>query len=154
MEIEDVGDIHMLPGVGDLLRALPPERWTIVTSCTKRLLKARLAAAGLPQPPNVITSDMVTRGKPDPEAYRRGAEVLGFAPEECIVVEDAVVGVKAGIAAGCRVLAVLSSTPRAELTAATWIARSLAVVKVAAGPDGLELKIPLARKLKPEALAE
>jgi sugar-phosphatase len=147
MEIKDVGDIQVLPGVMDLLTRLPPERWAIVTSCTERLLNGRLSAAGLPWPKNLVTADMVTKGKPDPEPYRRGAEMLGFAPEECIVAEDAVVGVNAGLAAGCRVLAVLSSTPRAELKAATWIARSLAVVKVDVEADGLLVTIPLARKI-------
>ena len=147
MEIADTGDIQVLPGVMDLLEKLPLERWAIVTSCTKRLLDGRLVAAGLPWPKNLITADMVTKGKPDPEPYRRGAELLGFDPSECIVVEDAVVGVNSGLAAGCRVLAVLSSTPRAELKAATWIARSLAVVKVAVEADGLSVTIPLARKI-------
>jgi sugar-phosphatase len=147
MEIEDVGDIQVLPGVMELLTKLPLERWAIVTSCTERLLKGRLGAAGLPWPKNLITADMVTKGKPDPEPYRRGAELLGFAPEECIVAEDAVVGVTSGLGAGCRVLAVLSSTPRAELKAATWIARSLAVVKIEVEGEGLQVTIPLARKI-------
>lgn len=125
LEIDDVSDLRVLPGVADLLASLPPERWTIVTSCTRRLADARLAAAGLPLPKQMITADMVSRGKPDPEPYRRGAEVLGFAPADCIVVEDAASGVVAGIAAGCRVLALLSSTPAQELKAATWIAESL-----------------------------
>jgi len=148
MEIEDVGDIEVLPGVRELLESLPLERWAIVTSCTKRLLEGRLRAAKLPWPHNLITADMVTKGKPDPEPYVRGAAVLGFAPEDCVVVEDAVSGVNAGIEAGCRVLAVLSSTPRAQLMRATWIARSLAVVKVAVEADGLKVTIPLARKVK------
>lgn len=146
MEIEDVGDIEVLPGVRELLASLPPERWTVVTSCTRRLLEARLKAAGLPEPPKLVAADDILRGKPDPEPYLRGAEALGLAPEDCIVVEDAVSGVQSGIAAGCRVLAVLSSTPRAELKAATWIARSLAVVKVTAESDALKVRIPLARK--------
>ncbi|WP_334242400.1 HAD-IA family hydrolase [Terriglobus sp. ADX1] len=146
MEIEDVGDIEVLPGVRELLASLPPDRWTVVTSCTRRLLEARLRAAGLPEPPKLVSADDISRGKPDPEPYIRGAEALGLKPEDCIVVEDAVSGVESGIAAGCRVLAVLSSTPRTELKAATWIARSLAVVKVTADADGLQVKIPLARK--------
>jgi sugar-phosphatase len=146
MEIEDVGDIEVLPGVRELLASLPPESWTVVTSCTRRLLEARLRAAGLPEPPKLVSADDITKGKPDPEPYIRGAEALGFKPEDCIVVEDAVSGVQSGIAAGCRVLAVLSSTPRAELKAATWIARSLAVVKVTSNADGLQVDIPLARK--------
>lgn len=146
MEIEDVGDIEVLPGVRELLASLPPDRWTVVTSCTRRLLEARLRAAGLPEPPKLVSADDISRGKPDPEPYIRGAEALGLKPEDCIVVEDAVSGVESGIGAGCRVLAVLSSTPRTELKAATWIARSLAVVKVTADADGLQVKIPLARK--------
>ena len=146
MEIEDVGDIEVLPGVRELLASLPPESWTVVTSCTRRLLDARLKAAGLPEPPKLVSADDISKGKPDPEPYIKGAEALGLKPEDCIVVEDAVSGVQSGLAAGCRVLAVLSSTPRAELKAATWIARSLAVVKVTADADGLHVNIPLARK--------
>ena len=143
LEIEDVSDLQVLPGVADLLRSLPPERWSIVTSCTRRLMEARLRAAGLPEPPNVVTADSVSKGKPDPEPYRRGAELLGFAPKECIVVEDAASGVAAGIGAGCRVLAVLSSTPASELQAATWIAKSLDGVTASTSAEGLTLMMPV-----------
>ncbi len=143
LELEDVSDLQVLPGVAALLNSLPPERWSIVTSCTLRLLKGRLRAAGLPEPVNVVSADHVTRGKPDPEPYRRGADLLGFAPADCIVVEDAVSGVSSGIAAGCRVLAVLSSTPADELGAATWIAQSLDGVTATAHADGLQVTLPV-----------
>lgn len=142
LEIEDVSDLRVLPGVAALLASLPLERWTIVTSCTRRLADARLAAAGLPLPKQMITADMVTRGKPDPEPYRRGAEVLGFAPADCIVVEDAASGVAAGAAAGCRVLALLSSTPASELQAATWIATSLDGVMASVAEGSLRITVP------------
>ena len=100
LEIADTGDIVVLPGAKAMLESLPLERWAIVTSATRRLLVARLAAAGLPVPERLISGDMVVRGKPDPEPYRRGAELLGLAPAECVVVEDAPSGVGAGIAAG------------------------------------------------------
>ncbi len=144
LEIADVSDLKVLPGVAALLHSLPPNRWTIVTSCTRRLLDARMKAAGLPRPTAVITADMVIRGKPDPEPYRRGAEMLGFAPGDCIVVEDAISGVAAGAAAGCRVLALLSSTPAEQLQAATWIATSLDGVEAAVSPAGLRITLPLA----------
>lgn len=48
----------------------------------------------------VVTSNDVKKGKPDPQCYLLGAERLGYAPEECIVFEDAISGVKAGVAAG------------------------------------------------------
>ena len=53
MEIEDTGDLTVLPGAKALLEQLPPERWAIVTSATRRLLLGRLAAAGLPVPERI-----------------------------------------------------------------------------------------------------
>ena len=76
MEIEDVADLKVLPGARALLESLPPERWAIVTSATYRLLLGRLKAAELPVPERIISGDMVERGKPDPEPYRRGAELI------------------------------------------------------------------------------
>jgi mannitol-1-/sugar-/sorbitol-6-phosphatase len=140
MEVEDVADLQVLPGVKALLKSLPPERWAIVTSATRRLLLARLKAAGLPVPERIITGEMVERGKPDPEPYRRGAELLGFRPEECVVVEDAPSGVEAGKAAGCRVLAVLGTHSAAELVRAEWVVGSLEELVVAASRDGLEFR--------------
>jgi sugar-phosphatase len=140
MEVEDVADLRVLPGVKSLLESLPAERWAIVTSATRRLLLARLQAAGLPVPERIITGEMVERGKPDPEPYRRGAELLGFRPEECVVVEDAPSGVGAGKAAGCRVLAVLGTHAAHELHEADWVVGSLEGLAVTANRDGLELR--------------
>ena len=140
LEIADTADLTVLPGVKSLLERLPPERWVIVTSATRRLLLGRLAAAGLPIPERFITGDMVQRGKPDPEPYRRGAELLGFAPSDCIVVEDAPSGVGAGVAAGCRVLGVLGTHTVSELNEATWIGESLEEIAVTLLGDELELR--------------
>ncbi len=140
MEIGDTTDLAVLPGVKALLARLPPERWAVVSSATRRLLIGRLEAAGLPVPARFISGDMVVHGKPDPEPYRRGAELLGFTPAECIVVEDAPSGVGAGVAAGCRVLGVLGTHPAEELRAATWLARSLEAIEVTPEADGLGLR--------------
>jgi sugar-phosphatase len=132
MEIEDVADLDVLAGAKSLLESLPAERWAIVTSATKRLAIARLGVAGLPVPERFITGDMVEKGKPDPEPYRRGAELLRFAANECVVVEDAPSGVGAGVAAGCRVMGVLGTHSAKELRAAgvSWVVESLAEVSV------------------------
>lgn len=140
MEVADTADLTVLPGVKELLAGLPPDRWVIVTSATRKLLLGRLAAAGLPIPSRYISGDMVVHGKPDPEPYRRGAELLGLAPSECVVVEDAPSGVGAGVAAGCRVLGVLGTHPAEMLHAASWIAKSLDEVAVTATENGLELR--------------
>jgi len=141
MEIEDVADLAVLPGVRELLASLPPERWTIVTSATRRLVLARLKVAGLPSPTRIVAGDDVTNGKPHPEPYMTGAHLLGFAPAECIVVEDAPSGVSSGKAAGSRVLSVLGTHQATELYAAgaDWVVASLVGVKAAF--DGYELAI-------------
>lgn len=140
MEIEDTADLKVLPGVKALLASLPPERWAIVTSATKRLTLARLKVAGLPVPERLISADMVERGKPDPEPYRRGAELLGLRPEDCVVVEDAPSGVGAGKAAGSRVLGVLGTHTSEELREADWVVGSLEHVTVRMDDGGLQLR--------------
>jgi len=139
LELADMADLRVLPGVKALLEGLPQERWAIVTSSSRPLLLARLKAAGLPLPDRIISGDMVERGKPDPEPYRRGAKLLGFGPEECLVVEDAPSGVGAGKAAGCRVLGVLGTHSVAELHEADWVVGSLEGLAVRVGVKGLEL---------------
>ena len=143
LEMEDVADLRVLPGARALLESLPPERWAIVTSATNRLLLGRLKAAELPVPERFISGDMVKRGKPDPEPYRRGAELIHSAPTDCLVVEDAPSGVGAGIAAGCRVLGVLGTHSEAELRAAgaSWIVQTLEDVRARTGPKGLTLSL-------------
>ncbi len=141
MEIEDVGDLKVLPGVRELLACLPPERWTIVTSATRRLLLGRLKAAALPFPDALIAGDDVVNGKPHPEPYQKGAALLGFAPAECIVVEDAPTGVGSGVAAGSRVLGILGTHEAQALSGAgaAWVVRSLAEVDAAVGDGPLRL---------------
>jgi len=141
MEIEDVGDLKVLPGVRALLASLPLERWAIVTSATHRLLLGRLEAAKLPIPSRIISGDMVVHGKPDPEPYLRGAELVGVAPADCLVIEDAPTGARAGVAAGCKVLGVLGTTAEAGLHAVgvNWVVRSLEDVRAEISDGGLKL---------------
>jgi sugar-phosphatase len=86
-----------------------------------------------------VSADDVVRGKPDPEPYRKGAELLGYKPEECIVVEDAPSGVGAGKAAGSRVLGVIGTHTLEQLEHADWVVSSLERVTAKPTGDGLEL---------------
>jgi sugar-phosphatase len=142
LEIDDVADLKVLPGVRALLASLPPERWTIVTSATRRLLLGRLAAAKLPYPAEFIAADDVKNGKPHPEPYMTGAKLLGFSPADCVVVEDATTGVGSGVEAGSRVLGVTGTYPAGDLyrAGATWVVASLETLRVATGQDGLDLE--------------
>lgn len=145
IEVEDIDDLVILPGVKKLLESLPKDRWAIVTSATKRLTVRRLEVAGLPLPERLITADMVEKGKPDPEPYMRGAALLGFSNAECIVVEDAPSGVGAGKAAGSRVLGVLGTHTQEELDKADWVVDSLDGLQVTSGDGALELRFPSLR---------
>ncbi len=142
-EIEDLEGVVLLAGARQLLDALPPERWTIATSCTRRLAGARLRAAGLPIPKGMITSSDVQIGKPDPEPYEKAAAKLGFAASDCIVVEDAPAGIRAGKAAGARVIALLSTMTRSGLedAGADWIVENCANIMATSDGDGLRLRL-------------
>jgi sugar-phosphatase len=135
-DAEDHSGLIILPGVETLLASLPVDRWTIVTSATTRLLEGRLNHAGLPIPAVLVAAERVANGKPHPEPYLTGAKLLGFAPADCLVIEDSPAGIASGKAAGCKVLAVLSSHTQAELAGADWFAASLEQVRVSAQSDG------------------
>ena len=121
IELSDGEGLAVLPGVLQLLEALPPERWTVVTSATERLARIRLAQAGVPVPARLVTADDVKLGKPDPAPYLAGAALLGLSPEDCVVFEDAESGTMAGRAAGCTVIATTFSHEAESLGAAHYL---------------------------------
>ena len=140
-EIQDLDGVVPLPGTQALLNTLPPSQWTIVTSCTRALAEVRIKAAGLPVPRRFITSNDIENGKPHPEPYLRGAALLGFAAEDCIVIEDAPAGVRAGKASGARVVGLLTTLPRNEVLAAgaDWIVKDCSAVTVDSVGDDYQL---------------
>ncbi len=148
-EIADVEGVIPLPGAIALLQALPLDKWVIVTSCTRSLAGVRIGAAGLPKPKYLVTATDVLRGKPDPEPYRKGAQVLGFAAEDCLVIEDAPAGIRAGKAAGARVLALRTTATDAELreAGADWIMDDCSELFIHSATDG-EAFLLLGRRTK------
>ncbi|MDW6001413.1 HAD-IA family hydrolase [Vibrio mangrovi] len=109
-ESSDTDGIIPIEGAIEFLHQLNEYRvpWAIVTSGNDSVAYARIKAANLPQPEIVITADQITRGKPDPEPYLLGANALGFKAQECLVFEDALAGVRSGLAAGSQVIGVLT----------------------------------------------
>lgn len=122
-EIEDTEGVIPLPGAHELLQSLSPKQWALVTSCARPLAEVRLKAAGLPLPQNMITSDDVRTGKPDPEPYLKGAALLGVPASRCVVFEDAPAGIRAGKGAGALVIALRSTAEDHELeqAGADWV---------------------------------
>jgi len=135
-ELEDIEGIVALPGAMELLTALPRERWAIVTSCTRPLAEVRLRAAGLPRPIALITSSDVKNGKPAPDPYIKAAQMLGFAADGCVVVEDAPAGVRAGKSAGARVIGLSTIADDLELrkSGADWVVENCAAIALATPP--------------------
>ena len=102
LELTAMEGVRAMPGAVECVSGLDPARWAVVTSGFGELARARLAAAGIPVPPVVVTADDIERGKPHPDPYVVAAERLGRRPSECVVFEDAVAGVEAARAAGVR----------------------------------------------------
>jgi sugar-phosphatase len=130
MEIDDKDGVTALPGAARLLAQLPGDRFAIVTSATRPLAMARLGYAGLLVPRYMVTADDVVNGKPSPEPYLKGAALLGFAPADCLVFEDAPAGIASARASGIQAIALRTTYPAQDLHAADAIVASLADVNV------------------------
>jgi len=142
-EIEDLDGVVPLPGARELLDSLPASRWTIVTSGTRALAEVRLRAAGLPAPKNFVTATDVVNGKPHPEPFLKAAKILGVAPSDCVVVEDAPAGIRAGKGAGARVIAFPTTSKQERLVeaGADWIVKDCSRISVAGTESGLQLQL-------------
>lgn len=138
LEAEDTEGIVALPGALALLNHLNESGipWAIVTSGSMPVADARRRVTGLPQPKVMVTAERVARGKPQPDAYLLGAELLGIAPEQCVVVEDAPAGIASGLAAGCRVIAVNAPLHTPRLDEVDMVITSLTSLGVNKLPDG------------------
>lgn len=97
------------PGVTELLTFLKEKgiRLSIASSTHLKGTKEHLSESGILEPFEVVVGgDMVTRGKPNPDIFLKAAELLGLAPEECIVVEDSPAGIRAAFSAGMKAVLV------------------------------------------------
>jgi sugar-phosphatase len=126
-EVSDADGVVALPGAAALLASA--RTLAIVTSCSAVLAGVRLKAAGLPMPAVIVSSDMVSRGKPDPECFRLGAARLRVGAERCVVLEDAPAGVRAGVDAGSAVVALRTTHHDGELAGATAVVDDLSAVR-------------------------
>ncbi|QIR26606.1 MULTISPECIES: sugar phosphatase [Kluyvera] len=138
IEANDLDGIRALPGAVALLQHLDAQsvQWAIVTSGSIPVAHARHRAAGLPTPAVFVTAEQVKRGKPQPDAYLLGAELLGLPPQACLVVEDALAGVQSGLAAGCHVAAVNVPPETPELLEVDFVLSTLASLRVEKQADG------------------
>ena len=133
------GEVVRMPGAVELVNSIPEGRWCVVTSGTRFLATTRMRRFGVPIPEILVTADDVKRGKPDPEPYLKGAELLKVNPADCVVVEDAPAGIRAARAAGMKVISLPSTYPEDELHEADAIVSGLSRIRVSldgTGPHG------------------
>jgi sugar-phosphatase len=136
-EAHDREGVSVMPGAADLLRSIPDHRWGVVTSGTRPLATARLRFCGLAVPKVLVTADQVANGKPHPEPYLKGAELLGFEPADCLVIEDAPAGIQSALAGGMKVVGLTSTYPASELKSADAVVQKLAQIQVDSDGAGM-----------------
>lgn len=136
-------DAVEIPGARSLLneigtRELP---WAIVTSGTMPLVSGWLKRMGLPTPEHLITAESVENGKPDPACYLMGRERIKLSGDDksVLVLEDSPAGIRAGKAAGCKVLGLVTSHTAEQVKSAEpdWIVKDLESVKIVESKDGI-----------------
>ena len=123
------GKIKPLPGALEFLNFCRSRglKIALATSADRVKMEVNIRGIGLTLEDfdYTINGLEIERKKPYPDIYLKAAEKTGLRPEECLVVEDALTGIQAGKAAGCRVLAVTTSFKRERLTDADWVCDSL-----------------------------
>jgi HAD superfamily hydrolase (TIGR01509 family) len=123
------GKLDPLPGALEFIEYCRTKdlKLALVTSADRIKMEINLRAMGLTSESfnSTVNGLEVERKKPFPDIYIKASENLGLKPEECLVVEDAVSGVRAAKAAGCKCLAVTTSFERKSLSEADWICDSL-----------------------------
>ncbi|WP_022881860.1 HAD-IA family hydrolase [Gryllotalpicola ginsengisoli] len=146
LELETAHTARAIPGAAELVASLPEPARAVVTSATRPLAAARLAAAGVPVPRVIVSAEQVERGKPAPDPYLAAARQLSIPISECAIFEDSENGIRAARAAGVGALVGVSASALglgcdvviADLTHARWTG------------DGLEIAGELERAGAPD----
>ncbi|KAI0160922.1 HAD-like protein [Hypoxylon sp. FL1284] len=151
-------DATEIPGARALLDDLiaAGAQWTIVTSGTEPLVGGWLEVMKLPRPEHLVTAESVADGKPDPACYVLGREKLGLGDgsPDVLVLEDSPAGIRAGKAAGCKVLGLVTSHTADQVLAAEpdWVVRDLRSVALA-GAEGDRVTLRISDALVASAAA-
>lgn len=102
-------DLRAIAGIPDLLAGFAAAgiAWCVASSSQKERVELCLRATGLLDrfAPHIFSATMVSRGKPAPDLFLHAARTMGYAPQDCLVIEDSPAGIEAARAAGMRVIA-------------------------------------------------
>lgn len=147
-------DAVEIPGARSLLDSIRGANvpWAIVTSGTKPLVNGWLDVLKLPHPEHLVAAEDVENGKPDPTCYIMGREKIGLQSDaEILVLEDSPAGIKAGKAAGCKVVGLVTSHTVEQVVGAgpDWVIKDLDSLKMVRITDqGVELEFLNALNVK------
>ena len=120
-ELTETEGIVAIAGASELIASLPRAAWALVTSASAELARTRMGAAGLPMPPTLVCANDVREGKPNPAGYLLALKRLGLAADQALIFEDAPAGLAAGRAAGCRTIALATTSPASALEPHEWL---------------------------------
>jgi len=107
-EVENTDGIVEVPGAAAFVQRLQDAGVPValVTSAPRDLAVNRMRAADVPVPDAFVSAADVEHGKPYPDGYLRGAELLGVTAADCLAFEDAPAGLEAAVASGATTVAV------------------------------------------------
>ncbi len=125
--------IEPLAGVVELLRALKASNipCCVGSSTPRKNVDTIMEVIGLGESfVDITAAEDVNEGKPHPAVFLKAAEKIGRNPEDCVVFEDAHVGIEAGLRAGMRVVAVATTHPADTLGDAHFVFDNLTEVEL------------------------
>lgn len=112
LEATDTVGVVPMPGALEFLDSLQGIPWGIVTSGSRPIAVPRLMAGGIALPNVFVTAEEIGQGKPHPEAFLKGAELLGLPPSQIVAFEDTLAGVRSAHSAGMRVVGISDEAER------------------------------------------
>jgi HAD superfamily hydrolase (TIGR01509 family) len=121
------GRLQLFPGVLDWLTYFKTQGipQAVASSAPAENVEVMIAELGIGAFFEALVSGALFPGKPDPGVFLLAARTLGVPPEDCLVIEDAIVGVEAACRAGMKSVAVLTTSPADALRGASLIVNRL-----------------------------
>jgi beta-phosphoglucomutase len=120
-------DVQFYPEAKETLKKLHKEGYTLalVTACAKKNMNHALSENELKFFDVIITGDDIPRAKPNPDPYDIARKKLGLKKDECLVVENAPLGIESGKNAGIKVAAIATTLPKEYLKGADYYLTTL-----------------------------
>lgn len=126
------GKLKPLNGVHEFIARCRKKnlKLAVATSADEVKMRINLRETGLQESlfDALVNGLEVFHKKPHPEIYLLASKRLDLDPSECLVVEDAISGMKAALAAGCKCLALTTSFKAEEFDQADWVVKNLSEV--------------------------